>query len=92
MKLILRRSVGGGVFHSRSCLLRESPNIYTELWIQMAILGMFCSQRSRDAQAAKRLLPQALKAVHTQERSVVNVDKDAAYPKAIDELKAKEEL
>ncbi len=46
----------------------------------------------RDAQAAKRFLRKALKAVHTQEPRVINVDKNAAYPKAIDELKEKEEL
>ena len=33
-----------------------------------------------------------MKAFHTQEPRVINVDKNAAYPKAIDELKAKEEL
>jgi len=46
----------------------------------------------RDAQAAKRFLRKALKAVHNQEPRVINVDKNAAYPKAIDELKEKEEL
>ena len=33
-----------------------------------------------------------MNAVHTQEPRVINVDKNAAYPKAIDELKEKEEL
>ena len=33
-----------------------------------------------------------MKATHTQEPRVINVDKNAAYPKAIDELKEKEEL
>ena len=33
-----------------------------------------------------------LNAIHTQEHSVINVDKNAAYPKAVDELKEKEEL
>ena len=46
----------------------------------------------RDAEAAKRFLRKALKAVHNQEPRVINVDKNAAYPKAIDELIAKEEL
>ena len=46
----------------------------------------------RDAQAAKRFLRKAMKAVYTQEPRVINVDKNAAYPKAIDELKKKEEL
>jgi len=34
----------------------------------------------------------ALKAVHNQEPRVINLDKNAAYSKAIDELKAKKEL
>ncbi|MBV8884522.1 MAG: DDE-type integrase/transposase/recombinase, partial [Chroococcidiopsidaceae cyanobacterium CP_BM_RX_35] len=46
----------------------------------------------RDAEAAKRFFRKALSAVHTQEPRVINVDKNAAYPKAIEELKAKEEL
>jgi len=33
-----------------------------------------------------------LKAVHNQEPRVINLDKNAAYSKAIDELKAKKEL
>jgi transposase-like protein len=46
----------------------------------------------RDASAAKRFLRKTLKAVHNQEPRVINVDKNAAYPKAIDELKEKKEL
>ncbi len=46
----------------------------------------------RDAQAAKRFFRKGLNAAHTQEPRVINVDKNAAYPKAIDELKEKEEL
>ena len=42
--------------------------------------------------SAKRFFRKALNAVHTQEPRVINVDKNAAYPKAIDELKDKEEL
>ncbi len=42
--------------------------------------------------SAKRFLRKALSAVHTQEPRVINVDKNAAYPKAVDELKEKEEL
>ena len=78
MKLILRS--------------RESQNICIEPLIQMAIPWIFCSQRSRDAQAAKRFFRKALNAVHTQEPRVITVDKNGAHPKAIDELKAKEEL
>jgi len=46
----------------------------------------------RDAKAAKRFLSKALRAVHNQEPRVINVDKNAAYPKAVDELKEKAEL
>ena len=52
----------------------------------------FLLTAKRDAQAAQRFLRKALNAVHTQEPRVINVDKNAAYPKAIDELKEKEEL
>ncbi len=46
----------------------------------------------RDAAAAKRFFCKALKACHTQAPRVITVDKNAAYPKAIDELKTKKEL
>jgi transposase, IS6 family len=42
----------------------------------------------RDAQAATRFFLKALAASHTSEPRVINVDKNAAYPKAIAELKA----
>ncbi len=46
----------------------------------------------RDAQAAKRFLCKTLKAAQNQEPRVINVDKNAAYPKGIDELKEKNKL
>ena len=42
----------------------------------------------RDTKAAKRFLKKALKAGHTQMPRVINVDKHAAYPPAVDDLKA----
>lgn len=42
--------------------------------------------------SAKRFFRKALNAVHTQSPRVINVDKNAAYPKAIDEMKAESEL
>ena len=42
--------------------------------------------------SAKRFLRKAINACHNQEPRVITVDKNAAYPKAIDELIAKEEL
>lgn len=52
----------------------------------------FLLTAKRDAQAAKRFFLKTLAAFHTQIPRVITVDKNAAYPKAIDELKAKKEL
>ncbi len=52
----------------------------------------FLITAKRDAAAAKRFFRKALKAAHNQEPRVITVDKNAAYPKAIDELKQKKEL
>ena len=46
----------------------------------------------RDAKAAKRFLRKVLNASHTIEPRVITVDKNAAYPPAITELKANEAL
>lgn len=46
----------------------------------------------RDATAAERFFRKTLDATHTQPPRVVNVDKNAAYPKAIDILTADETL
>lgn len=46
----------------------------------------------RDQRAAKRFVSKALKVDHTDSPRGVNVDKNAAYPPAIDELKASETL
>ena len=43
---------------------------------------------TRDAGAAKRFFLKMLAASHTSEPRVINVDKNAAYPKAFNELKA----
>ena len=45
---------------------------------------------SRDAQAARRFFVKTLDASHTITPRVINVDKNAAYPKAFRELKASE--
>ncbi len=52
----------------------------------------FLLSAKRDAQAAERFLHKTLKAVHTQTPRVINVDKNAAYPPAVDDLKAEEQL
>ena len=48
----------------------------------------FLLSPTRDAQAAKRFFAQTLAASHTSTPRVITVDKNAAYPKALKELKA----
>lgn len=52
----------------------------------------FLLTAKRDAAAAKRFLRKTLKPVHTQTLRVITVDKNATYPKAINELKVDKEL
>jgi transposase-like protein len=52
----------------------------------------FLLTAKRDAAAAKRFFCKTLQATHTPEPRVINVDKNAAYPRATDELKAEQEL
>jgi IS6 family transposase len=47
---------------------------------------------TRYAQAAKRSLARAPGASHTTTPRVINVDRDPAYPKVMDELKAEGQL
>jgi transposase, IS6 family len=47
---------------------------------------------TRDGQAAKRFFLKALAGSHTCEPRVINVDKNAAYPKAFTQLKAEGHL
>ncbi len=46
----------------------------------------FLLTAKRDAGAAKRFFTKALKATHTQPPRVINVDKNPAYPPAIEQL------
>jgi transposase, IS6 family len=52
----------------------------------------FLLSENRDTQAAKRFLAWALGASHTTPPRVINVDRNPAYPKAVDELKAEGQL
>ncbi len=47
----------------------------------------FLLTAKRDTKAAKRFFTKALKASHNQEPRVINVDKNPAYPPAIEQLK-----
>lgn len=51
---------------------------------------LLCAKR--DATAAERFLRKTLNASHTQFPRVINVDKNAAYPPAVDDIKAEEQL
>lgn len=63
-------------------------NIYSVQLIVLARLLIFCWVRSRDKRAAKRFLCKALKATCGQSPRVINLDKNAAYPPSIEQLKA----
>ena len=52
----------------------------------------FLLTAKRDATAAKRFFRKTMLAPHTQEPRVINVDKNAAYPKAIAQMKASVEF
>ncbi len=52
----------------------------------------FLLSAKRDARAAERFLRKTLGASHTHFPRVINVDKNAAYPPVVDDLKADEQL
>ncbi len=52
----------------------------------------FMLSAKRDANAAERFFRKVLKATHAQSPRVITVDKNIAYPKAIEALKADETL
>ena len=52
----------------------------------------FMLSAKRDGKASERFFRKVLKATHTQSTRVITVDKNAAYPKAIEALKADETL
>ena len=65
----------------------EWKYLYRAVDSQGNTLDFMLSAR-RNTRAAERFFRKALKATHTQSPRVVNVDKNAAYPKATDTLKA----
>ena len=52
----------------------------------------FMLSAKRDAKAAKRFLKKVLAARHTSTPRMINVDQNAAYPSAVDALKAEKSL
>ncbi len=59
---------------------------------QLATPPLFMLSALRDARAAERFFRKALKSTHNQSPRVINVDKNASYPPAIDELKEDQTL
>jgi transposase, IS6 family len=57
-------------------------------WIKTGNTLEFFLSATRDAQAAKRFFSKTLQASHAVVPRVITVDKNAAYPKALKELKA----
>jgi transposase-like protein len=55
-----------------------------------ATRAYFLLSAKRDAKAAERFFRKVLKARHTQSPRLITVDKNAAYPKAIETLKGDE--
>ncbi len=69
----------------------QAHNRSVGLWVCHLFAPRYlCAQR--DATAAERFLRKTLNASHTQLPRVINVDKNAAYPPAVDDLKAEEQL
>ena len=66
---------------------KEWVYLYRAVDSQGNTLDFFLSP-TRDGEAAKRFFLKILAASHTVEPRVINVDKNAAYPKAFAELKA----
>jgi IS6 family transposase len=62
----------------------------TEQSIQQAILLTYDTSAKRDGKAAARFFRKVLKAQHTQTPCVINVDKNAAYPVAMETLQGDE--
>lgn len=52
----------------------------------------FTLSAKRDTRAAERFFRKVMNAAHNQEPRVINMDKNAVYPPAIDELKVDETL
>ncbi len=65
--------------------------LYRAVDSQGNTLDFFLSS-TRDAKAAKEFLLKTLTSSHTSEPRVINVDKNAAYPKAFNEIKAEGHL
>jgi len=66
---------------------KEWVYLYRAVDSQGNTLDFFLSS-TRDAHAAKTFFLKMLAASHSSEPRVINVDKNAAYPKALNELKA----
>ena len=71
---------------------RASGCIYTARWIRLGRPSTSFLSAKRDTAAAKRFLAKALGGANHPHPRVINTDKEAAYPPAIVQLKAKDAL
>src|SRR5262249_11657977 len=67
---------------------REPGCLCTERWTRAANTLEFRLSPTREAEAAKAFFHQTLSASHTVPPRVITVDKNAAYPKALADLKS----
>jgi len=67
-------------------------NTFTERWILRGTRWTYGTSAKRDGKASARFFRQVLGVKHTQAPRVITVDKNAAYPVAINELKADQPL
>lgn len=77
-----------GLWMRRTFRSKESGSICTLAVDSDGNTQYFLLTAKRDATAAERFFRQALAATHTQTPRVINVDQNAAYPKAEKTLKA----
>lgn len=59
-------------------------------WQENTLNFLLCAKR--EASAGERFLRKTLNAAHTQDPRVIQVDKNTAYPPAVNDLKAEEQL
>ncbi len=74
-----------------SCVKGQWKYLYRAVDSEGNTLDFMLSVK-RNARSAERFFCKALNATHTQDPRVVNVDKNAAYPPAMETLKADEQL
>jgi transposase-like protein len=87
-----QRTTCGESMKRTSSVLRQWKYLYRAVDSQGNTLDLRHECETLRRSSAERFLRKTLKTAHTQTPRVINVDKNAAYPPAIEDLKAEEEL